>query len=259
MEGGGEEIVCTDVQTLKIQQSFQTCSHEISTAVYEASLQIESRKLLASKLCKALTDIGTVCVKHLRECFARDDVVQMKKSSLTEMKDFLIRIVNGKVEADALDDCKAGLDAVNTLEEYDDESEEDYVLTNLGEPQVVLQGGDGKKGDEMPEKEEEEVGSQKDEVKDAVDSTAATATVGGGKEHRSVGEVEEVTTEVKEVPGEVKKETELEESEKGKGKGKEEAVRRVRPVKVQGRTGSSSEKLSVTISLLLITIFFVNN
>ena len=251
MEGGGEEIVCTDVQTLKIQQSFQNCSHEISTAVYEASLQIESRKLLASKLCKALTDIGTVCVKHLRECFARDDVVQMKKSSLTEMKDFLIRIVNGKVEADALDDCKAGLDAVNTLEEYDEESEEDYVLTNLGEPQVVLQGGDGKKGDEMPEKEEEEVGSQKDEVKDAVDSSAAK--VGSGKEHRSVGEVEEVTTEVKEVPGEVKKD--LEESEKV---GKEEAVRRVRPVKVQGRTGSSSEKLSVTISLLLITIFFVN-
>ena len=255
MEGGGEEIVCTDVQTLKIQQSFQNCSHEISTAVYEASLQIESRKLLAGKLCKALTDIGTVCVKHLRECFARDDVVQMKKSSLTEMKDFLIRIVNGKVEADALDDCKAGLDAVNTLEEYDDESEEDYVLTNLGEPQVVLQGGDGKKGDEMPEKEK--VGSQEDEVKDAVDSSAATATVGSGKEHRSVGEVEEVTTEVKEVPGEVKKETDLEESEKGKGK--EEAVRRVRPVKVQGRTGSSSEKLSVTISLLLIPIFFVNN
>ena len=254
MEGGGEEIVCTDVQTLKIQQSFQNCSHEISTAVYEASLQIESTKLLASKLCKALTDIGSVCVKHLRECFARDDVVQMKKSSLTEMKDFLIRIVNGKVEADALDDCKAGLDAVNTLEEYDDESEEDYVLTNLGEPQVVLQGGDGKKGDEMPEKEEKDVGSQKDEVKDAVDSSAAT--VGSGKEHRSVGEVEEVTTEVKEVPGEVKKETDLEESEKGKGK--EEAVRRVRPVKVQGRTGSSSEKLSVTISLLLIPIFFVN-
>ena len=110
-------------------------------------------------------------------------------------------------------------------------------------------------GDEMPEKEEEEVGSQKDEVKDAVDSSAAT--VGGGKEHRSVGEVDEVTTEVKEVPGEVKKETDLEESEKGKGK--EEAVRRVRPVKVQGRTGSSSEKLSVTISLLLINIFFVNN
>ena len=102
--------------------------------MYEASLQIESSKLLAGKLCKALTDIGTVCVKHLKECFARDDVIQMKRSSLAEMKEFLIRIVNGKVNKDALDDCKAGLDAVDTLEEYDDDNEE------YDEPQVVLQG-----------------------------------------------------------------------------------------------------------------------
>jgi len=249
LEGGGEEIVCNDIQTLKIQQSFQNCSHEISTAVYEASLQIESSKLLGAKLCKALTDIGTVCVKHLRECFARDDVIQMKRSSLLEMKDFLIRIVNGKVEEDALDDCKAGLDAVDTLEEYDDEE--------YDEPQVVLQGERGGKNEEASEhiSENEEVESNKEEEDDAVTSSTSGSVVGSGKEHRSVGQVDEVTTTKVDQVGEVKKENKAEESDKvvGKVERKEEAVRR--PEKIQDRTGSSSERLTATLLLLLVPVF----
>jgi len=247
LEGGGEEIVCNDLQTLEIQQSFQNCSHEISTAVYEASLHIESSKLLAAKLCKALTDIGTVCVKHLRECFARDDVIQMKRSSLLEMKDFLIRIVNGKVEEDALDDCKAGLDAVDTLEEYDDE---DY-----DEPQVILQSENGGKNEEAAEQisENEEADSKKEEEGDAVESSTSGSVVGlSGKEHRSVGQVDEVTTtKVDQVVGEVKKEDKVEESEEGVGK--EEAVRR--PEKIRDRTGSSGR---LTFSMLLLIPVFLN-
>ena len=249
MEGGGEEIVCTDLQTLQIQQSFQNCSHEISTAVYEASLQVESSKLLAGKLCKALTDIGTVCVKHLSECFARDDVIQMKRSSLTEMKDFLIRIVNGKVEEDALDNCKAGLDAVDTLEEYDDEE--------YDEPQVVLQGENNQEaGEQISEKEEADNSKKEEEEEDAVDSSTSGSSVGSGKEHRSVGQVgeeEEVTTvKVEEVVGEVKKEDKVEESEKKENMGKEEEVRR--PAKIQDRTGSS-ERLTASLLLLFIPVF----
>merc|ERR1712037_1066528 len=249
LEGGGEEIVCTDIQTLEIQQSFQNCSHEISTAVYEASLQIESSKLLAGKLCKALTDIGTVCVKHLGECFARDDVIQMKKSSLAEMKDFLIRIVNGKVNEDALDDCKAGLDAVDTLEEYDDEE--------YDEPQVVLQGESGKDEEaaELISENEEEADKSKNEEGDA----ATGGNVGGGKEHRSVGQVEEVTTKVDEV-GEVKKENKGEESEEVRVvEGKEEAVRRVKgPEKIRNRSGSSTRINVSTLLLLLLVPVFLN-
>ena len=213
--------------------------------MYEASLTIESGKLLAGKLCKALTDIGTVCVKHLAECFARDDVIQMKKSSLLEMKDFLIRIVNGKVKEDALDDCKAGLDAVDTLEEYDDEE--------YDEPQIVLQGESGE--------DEEADSSKKEEEGDAVGS------VGGGKEHRSVGQVEEVTSKVEEVTskveegttkveevGEVKKENKVEESEEGRlVEGKEEAVRRVKGP--ENRSGSSTRITLPTFLLLLIPAF----
>ena len=223
--------------------------------MYEASLQIESSKLLAGKLCKALTDIGTVCVKHLGECFARDDVIQMKRSSLAEMKDFLIRIVNGKVKEDALDDCKAGLDAVDTLEEYDDEE--------YDEPQVVLQGESGN-DEEAAEliSENEEADKSKNEEGDA----ATGGNVGGGKEHRSVGQVDEVTTKVDEVTtkvdevGEVKKENKVEESEEARMvEGKEEAVRRVKgPEKIRNRSGSSTRLNVPAILLLLLVPVFLN-
>jgi len=102
-----EEVLCSDTKTLEIQKQFQKCSHEISTAVYEASLELTSPRVITTKLCKALGDIGSVCVKHLRQCFASEDVRQMRRSNMQEMKEFLIRIVDGKVTSDALDTCKA--------------------------------------------------------------------------------------------------------------------------------------------------------
>jgi len=246
VEGGGEEIVCSDSQTLAIQQSFQNCSHEISTSVYEASLQMESTILLTGKLCKALTDIGTLCVKHLKECFARDDVIQMKRSSLAEMKDFLIRIVNGKVKKDALDDCKAGLDAVDMLEEYD---EEDYTLTSSMQPEIIKVG----KEDVKEEKSSAKNGSENvKEEEDAVDS--ATSEVVSIKEHRSV---EEVTTKREGLDKVKNDEENFEEVETVEEK-EEEVVRIVRPEKIRGRTASSSDRSHLPLLPLLLLPLLVN-
>ena len=60
----------------------------------------------ASLTNSALTTIGTVCVKHLNECFAEDDVRQMRKSHLKEIKTFLLRISQEKVTNVAFGDCK---------------------------------------------------------------------------------------------------------------------------------------------------------
>merc|ERR1711892_331023 len=91
---------------IEFQTKFQTCSHSSATSVYQTIQDLSSVKIISDKLCKALTTIGTVCVKHLNECFAEDDVRQMRKSSLEEMKVFLLRISQGKVSNNALDDCK---------------------------------------------------------------------------------------------------------------------------------------------------------
>ena len=59
---------CSDEATLVVQRTFQNCSHEISTRVYETSLGLTRPAAITSSLCKALTDIATDCVDHLRKC-----------------------------------------------------------------------------------------------------------------------------------------------------------------------------------------------
>ena len=44
-------------------------------------------------LCTALTNISATCPQHIRECFAPEDVDQMKNDHLQEMKEFLIKYV----------------------------------------------------------------------------------------------------------------------------------------------------------------------
>merc|ERR1712212_449982 len=66
---------------------------------------IQDVKIISHKLCKALTTIGTVCIKYLHQCFAEDDVKQMRKSHLEEMKTFLLRISEYKVTNNVFENC----------------------------------------------------------------------------------------------------------------------------------------------------------
>jgi len=106
-EGEAEDdILCDDDTTRSVQEKLQKCSHTISTGVYTEIQDLTSSKKIADKLCTALAAIGTVCVKDLNECFATEDLLQMRKSHLEEMKSFLLRISQDKVKKNALDDCK---------------------------------------------------------------------------------------------------------------------------------------------------------
>ena len=131
---------------MNIQTKFQTCSHSSATSVYQTIQDLTSVKIISDKLCKALTTIGTVCVKHLNECFAEDDVRQMRKSSLEEMKIFLLRISQGKVSNNALDDCKVMEYVENNVDqgqdfvpldnnEYNDQNKQQDSVTPLNIPQ----------------------------------------------------------------------------------------------------------------------------
>ena len=106
---------------MDIQTKFQTCSHSTATSVYQTIQDITSVKSISDKLCKALTTIGTVCVKHLNECFAEDDVRQMRKGWLADMKTFLLRISQEKVPNNALDDCKVMEYVENKMDKIKDQ------------------------------------------------------------------------------------------------------------------------------------------
>jgi len=124
-----DEALCSDDKTIQVQTKFQTCSHSTSTSVYQTIQDLTNVKIISEKLCKALTTIGFVCVKQLKECFSEDDVRQMRKSHLEEMIDFLLRIVQGKAPSNALDNCKLALDIDDSIDsiEYSYDEEEDYV------------------------------------------------------------------------------------------------------------------------------------
>ena len=121
---------CENSRTIQIQKRFQTCSHSTATSVYQTIQDITSVQIISLKLCKALTTIGTACIKHLYECFAEDDVKQMRKSHLEEMKRFLQRIVQGKLPGSALDNCEAVMieeDSVDTIVYSYDDDDDDYI------------------------------------------------------------------------------------------------------------------------------------
>ena len=97
--------LCSDSVTRVARLHFQNCSHAISTRVYEATQLLTSPGPVTKHLCRGITDIGSICVSPLNECFAQKDVIQMKKSNLLTMKRFLIRMMEGKVEDNSLDQC----------------------------------------------------------------------------------------------------------------------------------------------------------
>jgi len=106
-EGEEEEVVlCDDDTTSAVLKKLGECSHTISTEVYTDIQDLTSVSTISAKLCTAISAIGTVCVKDLKQCFATDDLLQMRKSHLEEMKSFLLRISQGKVSENALDNCK---------------------------------------------------------------------------------------------------------------------------------------------------------
>jgi len=119
-----EEVTCSDDKTMEIQTKFQTCSHSTATSVYQTIQDITSVKIISHKLCKALTTIGTVCIKHLYQCFAEDDVKQMRKSHLEEMKTFLLRISEEKVTNNVFENCVV-------MEYVENEEQEAIVLPKV--------------------------------------------------------------------------------------------------------------------------------
>jgi hypothetical protein len=86
---------------------FQGCSHDITTATYQTVLELTTHAEILKALCHALDNISISCPILLRECFAPEDVNQMKQLHIQEMKEFLMRIAKNRVSAAELDECAA--------------------------------------------------------------------------------------------------------------------------------------------------------
>jgi len=145
-----EDETCTDEKTMEVQTKFQTCSHSTATSVYQTIQDLTSIKIIFDKLCKALTTIGTVCIKHLYQCFAEDDVRQMRKSHLQEMKTFLLRISEEKVTADVFENCK--------VMEYTETEEQEGIVMSHTDNNIL----------DMENEGEHEVANNKDNEENSI-------------------------------------------------------------------------------------------
>jgi len=97
---------CTDTKTRKVQTEFQQCSHEEATQLYRAGLDMTSGDpTLEQMLCQALKTMLTSCIEPLSECFGPEDVEQMRATTETDQKKFLVRIMDGKVTGEAANRC----------------------------------------------------------------------------------------------------------------------------------------------------------
>ena len=88
---------------------FQQCSHHITTAAYQTVLDMTTHAEILHLLCQALSNISATCPALLRECFAPEDVDQMRSLHLQEMKEFLLRIAKHRVAAQELEHCIADI------------------------------------------------------------------------------------------------------------------------------------------------------
>lgn len=120
---------CKESETLKVQNKFQTCSHSMTSQFYETSLDLTNPRIIGQKMCDALITIETKCVPMLRQCFARDDVEQMKRSHMDEMKLFLVRIVKDKVGPIVIDNCSI-VEVATEIYKHVSDLKEQFMMTN---------------------------------------------------------------------------------------------------------------------------------
>ena len=100
-----------------MNNKYQECSHSSAIVVYQGIIEMTdpNMDIIAEKMCKSLSKIGTVCVKPLSECYAIDDLKQIRKSYILEAKKYLLSFKRD-MSADALDNCKI-LDYTENLDD----------------------------------------------------------------------------------------------------------------------------------------------
>lgn len=128
--------LCTDARTTEVQEEQQLCTHGAATRVYEESRDISSTAALTAALCQALATMEA-CMQPLAECFAEEDLSQMKTSVLGDMRLYLSQATRGEVEASvaALERC--GQKEEEVAEEIASAGERSVEAT--AQPAVVAQ------------------------------------------------------------------------------------------------------------------------
>jgi len=98
---------CSDRQYIQTQTKFQTCSHEISSAVYSSFQDITDPKEIENSVCESLKKIASSCTPLLQACFVEQDIRQIVGMHLQEIQGYLISLSTIRVNITAVENCEA--------------------------------------------------------------------------------------------------------------------------------------------------------
>jgi len=111
-----EDEDCSEEETRKSQEEFQSCTHSITYLVNDKITNLHSINNISSILCDALSNISSNCVQHLERCFEPEDVLIMSESHIEQLKVFFTNLAGDKVRDDLdLDDCDKTVDQLETI------------------------------------------------------------------------------------------------------------------------------------------------
>ncbi len=95
----------SDPESNSAMTAFHQCSRTVTTLAYQTVLELTTHTEISEMLCQALANISATCPNLLQQCFAPEDVDQLKSLHLLEMKDYLVKIARNRVTAKELEGC----------------------------------------------------------------------------------------------------------------------------------------------------------
>ena len=137
--------LCTDEETVKSQQEFQSCTHSITGMINDAIPSISSVKSVTILLCNAISNISSDCVEHLEKCLDSEDVSIMSKNHIEQLTAYFVNLASDKVDDDfSLENCEDSLNTSNVVDksEANHLSEGDNLektIENKGNSEVVVE------------------------------------------------------------------------------------------------------------------------
>ena len=140
-----EPDLCTDEETVKSQQEFQSCTHSITRMINYAIPSITSVKSVTLLLCNAISNISSDCVEHLEKCLDSEDVSIMSKNHIEQLTAYFVNLASDKVDDDfSLENCEDSLNTSNVVDksEINPLSEGDNLektIENKGNSEVVVE------------------------------------------------------------------------------------------------------------------------
>jgi len=114
--GRAKGVSCSDEEAANAQNELQLCSQASVSSLYENIESLSSIDSITKSLCDVLSTINNECVKNLERCFAAEDVKEMEETHMNSMKDFLIAIVDAKVDRSILDKCDKAIAEEKSLD-----------------------------------------------------------------------------------------------------------------------------------------------